>query len=353
MTLFRDTPPNMLRMCRPNETDDYSVSRIREEFRASLESDLADTSWHTFVIVAEDLWRLGSKPIARFLEWLTEFVDEISVVAYVRHPVDWTRSVVQERLKGGRTLDQLQAGIEPPRWQQNFTRWLDAVGLERFQLVSFEDARDSEGLLASFCNVAGLPHETILPSAPPKAKNESMSLEAALLLDSFNRQTPLYINGELSPERSQYSWYGVSGLRSLPGNRFYLSPKQEEKARVNSRPDLEWLNATFGKNFFPDVFQDEPGESSLHPDTMPRETIDALAEMYSNLLREQVRAKDLESRSKHLEEQLELAQQTNSKLQEQLEQEHRVPEAQHWEQKPEKHQPLWKRIVSDISGKRR
>jgi hypothetical protein len=293
-TIFRDKASLTLQFQEPDTMNEKFFARTQEKFRASLEADLADPNWHTLVISGEGLSFFNSKVFARFIEWLTKYVSDISVIAYVRHPVDWTRSMVQQRLKvRGETLAQIYEDMPLPNWRWHITPWLDAVGLERFRLVSFDDALEHDGLIASFCDAAGLPHETILSLDPPPVfANESMSLEAALLLDSLNRQRPLYIDGKLSPERRRYGrGYGIGAIRSVPGNRFCLSAEHAAKARVDSRPDLEWLNATFGTNLFPDIFEDAPIETPICPNTMPQATVDALAIMLSNLEAEQERAR--------------------------------------------------------------
>ncbi len=279
-TIFRDEAPRRLQFIDPDATEEQSVAHLRKKFRASLDADVANTDWHTLVISAESLSGFNPKAIARLVEWLTEYVSDIGVVAYVRHPVDWTRSAVLQRLKGGETLDQLYENMPRPNWRRRFTPWLDAVGIERFRLVSFDDARKNEGIMESFCDAAGLPRETVLSLAPAKHANESMSLEAALLLDSLNRQRPLFRDGKLSPERR---WHGAHTIKLIPGNKFYLGAEHAAKVRVDSRPDLEWLNETFGTNLYPDVFEDAQFEASVRPDTMPQATVDALAIMLSDL----------------------------------------------------------------------
>lgn len=279
-TIFRDEAPPTLQLIEPGATQESSVASSRKKFRASLEADIARPDWHTLVISAEGLCDFGPKVTSRFIEWLTKHVSEISVVAYVRHPVEWTRSVVQERLKAGETLDQLYKNMRHPNWRQRFTPWLDAVGLEKFRLVSFDEARENEGIMASFCDAAGLPRETVLPLALDTPINESMSLEAALLLDSLNRQRPLFTEGKRSPERR---WPGTRTMKLIPGNKFHLSAEHAKKARADNRPDLEWLNATFGTHLFSDVFEDAPLEIRSPPTTMPQETVDALALTLSDL----------------------------------------------------------------------
>src|SRR5215207_3726692 len=256
-TMFRDKTPHLLQFIDPDATNKRYVARLREDFCASFDADIADPNWHTLILSAESLCGFKPKAIARLIEWLTEYVRDISVVAYVRHPVDWTRSALLQRLKAGETLDQLYENLPHPKWQWRFTPWLDAVGLERFRLVSFDDALENDGLMASICDAAGLPRKTVLSLAPGTPANESMSLEAALLLDSLNRQRPLFRDGKLSPERR---WHGANTIKSIPGNKYYLSPEHAAKARVDNRPDLEWLNTTFGTNLYPDVFEDTPFE---------------------------------------------------------------------------------------------
>jgi hypothetical protein len=279
-TIFRDEAPRRVQLIDPDATDEESVARLGRKYRASLDADIASSDWHTLVISAESLSGFDAKAIARLIEWLTEYVSDISVVAYVRHPVDWTRSAVLQRLKAGETLDHLYNNLPRPGWRRRFTPWLDAVSLERFRLVSFDDALENDGIMATFCDAASLPRETLLSLAPAPHANESMSLEAALLLDSLNRQRPVFRDGKLSPERR---WHGAHTIKSIPGNKFYLSAEHAAKARADSRPDLEWLNATFGTNFYPDVFEDTQLEEPVRPNTMPQATVDALAIMLSDL----------------------------------------------------------------------
>lgn len=280
-TMFREEPHPVLQRIEPDAVGEASVTRVRKRFFAALEEDFTNPDWDTLVISAEDLSRFYTPDVSRFIKWLIEHVNDIRVVAYARHPVDWTRSMVQEQLKQGETLDQVYENVPRPEWQLRFAPWLNAVGFERFHLVCFDEAREAtDGIMASFCDAANLPCETILSLAPTVSKNESMSHEAALLVDSLNRQRPLYRDGKLSPERR---WFGIDAMMTVPGNKFSLTPEQEAQARIVSRPDLRWLNDRFGTDLYPDVFEDRPLKEAVRVETMPQETVDALAIKLSNL----------------------------------------------------------------------
>lgn len=284
-TMFRDKAPPKLQLIEPDATDESSVARVREKFRASLEADIADPGWHTLVISAESLCDFCPKAIARFIEWLTEYVSDISVVAYVRHPVDWTRSVVQERLKQGDTLELLYKNMRGPSWRQRFTPWLDAVGLARFRLVSFEDARENDGIMASFCAAAGLPRETILSLAPTISANESMSLEAALLLDSLNRQRPMFVNNVRMPRRAGPG-RELAYLRRIKGRKFDVPNSVKENIPLWSCGDVAWLNETFGLDLYRDIVDFTPhADSREEPvETLSDQTVDSIAEILGELV---------------------------------------------------------------------
>lgn len=288
-TMFREEPHPVLQRIEPDAVDEASVAHVRKRFFAALEEDFTNPDWDTLVISAEDLSRFYAPDVSRFIKWLIEHVDDIRVVAYVRHPVDWTRSMVQEQLKQGETLGQVHENVPRPEWQLRFAPWLNAVGFERFHLVCFDEAREAtDGIMASFCNAADLPYEKVLSLAPTTSANESMSHEAVLLVDSLNRQRPLYRDGKLSPERR---WFGIDAMMTVPGNKFSLTPEQEEQARIVSRPDLRWLNSRFGTDLYPDIFEDGPSKETVHVETMPQETVDTLAINLSNLGNELERQK--------------------------------------------------------------
>ncbi len=294
-TIFRDTIPPTLTLMKSNLIDSNSIDRTRKNFLASLETDLNRRDWNRVVISAESLSSFTPEAISRFIEWLTRHVSDVSIVAYVRHPVDWIRSMVQQHLKAGNTLEMLYENLPAPNWRKRFAPWLEAVGRERFHLVSFDEARKNEGIVATFCDAAGLPREKILSFAPAAPVNESMSREAVLLLDSLNRQRPLFKDGKVSPERR---WRGTNVIKSIPGGKFRLSGEHEAKIRSRSRPDLEWLNRTFGVDLYPDIFDDPPDEAATRPETIPQETIDALA---LTLSRYGNRIKQLEKQAERLE----------------------------------------------------
>ncbi|WP_119068497.1 hypothetical protein [Rubrobacter indicoceani] len=276
---FQDVSPTTLRPIKSPLVDESSLERTRRNFRAALEAELDRDNWETLVLSAESLCDFAPREVSRFMEWLGGYTSDVRIIAYVRHPVEWTRSSLQQHVKGGRSLEDLYENPPLPNWRRRFTPWLEAFGRERFTLVSFDDAIRGDGLAASFCDAAGLPREKILPFVPAAPVNESMSHEAVLLLDSLNRQRPLMVDGAPSPKRR---WKGTGTIKKIPGRKFRLSAEQETLAGENVRPDLDWLNETFGTNLFPDIFDKAAKNEEAAPQEIPQETIDALARLISD-----------------------------------------------------------------------
>ncbi|MGH9162173.1 MAG: hypothetical protein ACRD2X_19580 [Vicinamibacteraceae bacterium] len=280
--MFHDSPPKILPLADARANDPRRIVDLRAEYRESFERDLAKPDWTTVILSAESLSVSPRPAIARLVDWVRRHVGTLQVVAFVRHPVDWVRSVIQERLKMGYTLEQLYAQLPAPRWQNRLTPWIDAVGIDNFKVVSFESAISGAGIVPSFCDAAALPYEEIRGALTLEGAqtNTSMSLEAALLISSLNRQRPLLVDGRVSQERS---WRGTDCLMAVPGRPFRLVSADAVRARELSRGDVEWLNGICGTDYYQDVFDDTPLAEDLQESPVPNETIDALARMISDL----------------------------------------------------------------------
>ena len=276
-TIFRDDIPKMLHFIEPEATTLEAQLKVRERFRKSLQDDLSGEDWDTVVISAEGLSDVTPEFIGRMHKFLKGYVKDFTIIAFVRDPLDWTRSAFQESLKAGETFESLKANMPQPAWDKRITKWLDAFGRKRFRLIQFEPARSD--LLAAFCEAASLPTDRICKLAPSLDQaNESLSMEAAILLDSLNRQRPIFVDGGRSGDRR---WLGTDALMAIPGTPFYLSGGAIETARIQSLEEVRWLQQTFDVDWYPDIETRASAEQSA-PAWGP-ETIDALARTLSNL----------------------------------------------------------------------
>jgi hypothetical protein len=171
-----------------------------------------------------------------------------------------------------------------PHFKQKLARWGEEFGYDKIKIVEFESAIASEtGIVGAMLGILGVDGSFAMHVAKSvQRQNESMSLEAAMILSSLNRQRPLFIGRKLGRQRTGTE---LHHLRGIPGQKFSIDVDMERKVRLASRPDMEWLKATFGCSLYQDLLTDElTSEDRANGATWGKSAIDHLAIMLSDLL---------------------------------------------------------------------
>ncbi len=283
-TMFLDDPTAHITNKLAGLTSPEDVARKVKGYFEAFESEILSRDWRTLLFSAEGLSNLSAGEVRKLKTWVSRFTPAWRVIAWVRHPVDMTRSVMQQLVKGGYTLDEMTEKPVLPNFRGKLNNWLGAFGRENIEIVPFESAVAGPGGIAgAFARSVGI--EGGMADAIVQAagrENLSMSHEAVHLLSSLNRQRPLLAGGGIAPQRTGNELHII---QKIPGRRFELDPATARRIKAESRPDVEWLNATFGLSLYGDIFDDtapqaEAGQSQL----WNRETIDHLAILLSDLL---------------------------------------------------------------------
>jgi hypothetical protein len=274
---------------------DKEVEERRKGYLDSLDEEISSSEWETLLLSAEGISSLRESEVARLHEWGDRYASEWTVLVCVRHPVNWVPSVMQERLKQGETLQQLYENPPKPRYHQRISNSISVFGRENVRVFDFDSAAKSAGgIVGSFAEQAGLAEATrdFLSSRAVRA-NESLSLEAAHVLDSLNRQRPIFVDNVRAPHRAGPG-HELSYIRRIEGQKFHVPDSIKDKIRSQSREDIEWLNETFVLDLYRDITEpaartegheskaegkeEEPGEALGGP------TIDSIAEVFGELV---------------------------------------------------------------------
>jgi hypothetical protein len=187
------------------------------------------------VISGEALSNLPQAGVERFSSWLSEHANEIFVIAYVRHPVDWSSSFAQQLIKGGRLLHIFDSRPPLPRLRERLAPWMAAFGRDKIVLADYQTASQHPlGLIGHFADLIGVA-DAFDASASIVHANESLSTEAILILDALNRM-----------RQARCSTGEVEILRRIKGRKFRLSEPALAAVRTRSRADLDWLDEHFG-----------------------------------------------------------------------------------------------------------
>ena len=182
--------------------------RLKNEVEAST------CSCDQWIISSEHLQsRLTTdKEIRRLYELLKDLFKQITIILYIRNPVDAATSLMSMFCVYGDVIDQLP---EPnsshvkticshaktlAQWQENFPK-------TKIKLRLFEKDRLNEGdLLKDFCEQAHIrPGKDW--SLQKQHSNERLTLKGMRYLHHLNRRFPPLINGNKNPERGNIAAY--------------------------------------------------------------------------------------------------------------------------------------------------
>lgn len=279
-TMFLPDPRCHITVRSRGITTPAAAEALRAEYFATLEAELADQRWHTLILSAEGLSNLSEASLSDLRNWLLRYADAVEAFYWLRHPVSYSISVMQQMLKGGETLSGMMSSLPLTNYRGKLTNALAVFGRDALRVERFEHATARPGgVVSEFCKALGLPADLAKQvTASARKENESMSLLAGYALDALNHARPLFVNGIPNPQRHPAE---LAQLMRIKGPMFDLPAAQKHQIRAASRPEVDWLRTTFGDAFYPDVFEDTPLPHSAPP---PPETARTIGLMVSDLV---------------------------------------------------------------------
>ena len=264
-----------------------------DSYLNSLDTEVSSQEWSTLLLSAEGISNMVSPELEKMREWGERYASDWTVLVCVRHPVDWSRSVMQQSLKQGDTLEKLYETPPTPKYRQRISNAISVFGRENVRVFDFESASRGEGgIVSAFATQAGLTATSgdFLASRAVRA-NDSLSLEAARILDSLNRQRPLFAGNVMAPRRPGPG-DELTYISRIEGWKFDVPEPVKENIRLQSREDVAWLNETFGLSLYRDVVDPASqapyaSDSQSHEETvgaLSDPAIDSIAEVFGELV---------------------------------------------------------------------
>jgi hypothetical protein len=290
LTIFKNAPENH----RANRMAGYTTEEIaahQKSYLNSLDTEISSREWGTLLLSAEGVSSLTESELAKLREWGEKYSSNWTILICVRHPVDWARSVIQERLKQGATLPQLYENPPKPRYRQKISNAISVFGRENVRIFDYDAATASNGgIVGAFADQGSLTASSRdLLSAKAVRINESLSLEAAHILDSLNRRRPVFVDNVRAPRRAGPR-HELPYIRRIKGQKFDVPNPVKENIRLRSQEDVAWLNETFGLDLYRDVMDFAPLSES-HEGLMEAVSdpgIDTIAEVLGELVTEKL-----------------------------------------------------------------
>ena len=250
-TMFMSDPKRHISNRMAGISKDSDIENLKNKYRSSIEKEMRANSWDTLLISAEGISNLSKPEISGFRDWALSYADKVSVLFWVREPVAYTVSVIQQIIKGGVLLNQLYKNPPIPNWRGKISNSIAVFGFDNVTVRDFETAQThSSGIVGAFAEHVGLSDESkLIVSAAAEFDNESMSIEAVQLFDQLNRMTPMFINGQRNPERFNGE---LAIFQKIKGEKFDVPFEVKRRCYNLTRPDVNWLNKTFGLQLYDD-----------------------------------------------------------------------------------------------------
>jgi hypothetical protein len=207
----------------------------RKQYREQLARDLARDDRDVLIISGEGIGLLDDLGKLEFLETARQHARRIRVVCYVRAPLEFAASYLQQNIKvGRRTLPP----IVRTEYRNRLEIFAQQLPPEDLVVRAFDRASFPAGsVVADFRQIAGLESHKIAD----KSANESLSAPAIKLVYAFNRSNDCYA-GDPVIHRARLAFvHWIQGA--------YSSGTPIDVTRFHSKADfseLEYLHNQFG-----------------------------------------------------------------------------------------------------------
>lgn len=220
-------------------SDTHAVEKHREYVCQSLEQEFESASAAAAILSGEDLSLLTQDGWQRLIDWLNPWTDEIEAVCVVRDPLAWSQSAAQSMIKGGQTIEAVNAEPPLPEIRAKLNNAVSTLGSKSLRVYNFDELRGHPGgLVGGLCATFGISNQWISTHHSDN-RNLSMSQEAALLISALNQSKPMVASGEMANGRALGDSMNI--IADTLGQPFKLSMQAQEHVATACQPDLDWL----------------------------------------------------------------------------------------------------------------
>lgn len=218
----------------------YALKRSTDAFARTVAGFGAGAAERRLVLSSEVVQNLNLREKKEFVAGIIRPGEDVRVVVYLRHPVDWAASAAQQAIKmRSRTYDEVCR--EPPIYpfRAQLEQWAGVVGRER--MVVREFARDA---LVGGDVVDDVLHQigaaALIGGITRVKANESITAPAARALSEVCR---------LARERTQPAGLSLGPLLRMGGPKFALPDWTVGYIQAATQADIAWLAERWGIAF--------------------------------------------------------------------------------------------------------
>lgn len=199
------------------------------------------------IISGEDISVIPQPGAAEFFNFISNFGAKVKVISYVRDPMGFIKSNIQEQIKA----DVFKNQPEAPQYRLRLEKFIDFFGKENVIIRNYErSSLKGQDIVSDFSSIVGCD----VPRAP-KISNETMSTEAVRIIYLLNKFISAFGEGREMWE-TRYAF--MQRVRDVFPGKFEI-PSHLMLKSVNF-DDVNWLKSTSGIDYstvIPTSFADD------------------------------------------------------------------------------------------------
>jgi hypothetical protein len=243
-------------------SDPVEIRALDDAFMAGATAEMRADQVQTVVLSYEGFFQPDARLARRLRRMLSDVAGEVTIVAYLRHPVPWAESSYSTRailgFPGG--TDILKDAVLPIR--ETLGVYVDAFGHDRIAVRCFDRRRlVGADVRTDFLDLIGL-DRTRLPDLDFASidRNVALSVPAIILAEAIREAMPRALG------TSDFYRRFAACLGAIPGPQFRLNAEQREAVERAFGGQRAYLAAEFGL-----IFDSDPRPPAVEDDEYRRE----------------------------------------------------------------------------------
>lgn len=267
-------------------TDSSGIQKIVKDFIEQFKDQINSNPDKEVIISGEGIAHLNTDALKKLKLLLIDTLGkntEIEVLMVIRDYMERARSIVQQRIKNGHTLEQSMSHVlnmAPCFYSATIKKLSDIFGYENIKLLSFEEMTNHPaGIAGGFLSLLG--KNIHLPKSNNVYRNTSLTVEAVELLSFINAR----IQSDMEVSSMQNGPpYEIKDFMKFPGKRFNLKADFQEIFWKKSLSDREFLQENFYSKNMDFSLTEEDNEDKWNDTSV--EYLERLVKKYSGNVRE-------------------------------------------------------------------
>ncbi|MBK8815438.1 MAG: hypothetical protein IPN42_08010 [Methylococcaceae bacterium] len=234
------------------------VKEKNKKNKDKFELALKQTRSKTVIFSAEDISAFKEKELYALKSFLMPLCNSIKVIGYIRSPIGFIQSALQQMIKdgAGRNIKQLVSLY--PKYRSKFENFDKIFGNENVTLIKYDRSTLlNNDVVLDFCQRIGLAitEDNIIRD------NESLSLEATALLYTYH--TLGFGYGSFA-EANQENKLLIQAITGIGNKKIQLSSDLTSEILEKNSEDIQWIESRLGCSLYEPVADSKESISSAH-----------------------------------------------------------------------------------------